>query len=104
MLLEVITAILCTSVIFWLLWLLGDVLLTRIRTGKNTTLKVYLEVSGAEPHLEETVRALCRLHRSGRLPARLIIVDKGMDEETGTAARLLCRDGVVCLKEEEWTK
>ena len=104
MLFRVMTAAMCALVLLWLLWLLADILLARVGKGEKTRLIVRVEISGAEPRLEETARSLARLRAGGRLPAEIEIVDRGMDETTRRAAQLLQRDGVGQLKEYEWTR
>lgn len=52
--------------------------------------------------LEHTVRLLRRLRRESGALRRIIILDRGMDEETRQAAMLLCRDGfeiTICNRE-----
>ena len=57
---------------------------------------------GESAGLEQTVRLLRRLRRDTCCFQRIVILDRGMDEETRQAAALLCRDGIeitVCNKE-----
>ena len=52
--------------------------------------------------LEQTVRLLRRLRRDTCCFQRIVILDRGMDEETRQAAMLLCQDSIeitICNKE-----
>ena len=57
---------------------------------------------GESAGLEQTVRLLRRLRRDTCCFQRIVILDRGMDEETRQAAMLLCRDGfeiTICNSE-----
>lgn len=60
---------------------------------------------GSEPRLAYTVRALTRSRFEEGGFSRIVIVDRGMDEETARIAAILCReeeDVSVCTAEELW--
>ena len=57
---------------------------------------------GESAGLEQTVRLLRRLRRDTCCFQRIVILDRGMDEETRQAAMLLCQDSIeitICNKE-----
>lgn len=102
MFLKLLTAALAAAAFLFLLWLLRGYMLMPIRPGRAVELTLRLRVTGEDKTLEETVDALLWLRENGTLPARLIIEDAGMDEETRLVAELLARSrgGVTLTKEE----
>ena len=57
---------------------------------------------GESAGLEQTVRLLRRLRRDTCCFQRIVILDRGMDEETRQAAMLLCQDSIeitICNSE-----
>lgn len=85
-----------------LIWLLRGVMLTPVRTGENQSITLVLRVTGNAKELEHTVDGLAWLIQNGTIPAELILLDDGMDEETRNAAELLAADlGIVLRRPEE---
>lgn len=87
-----------------LLWLLRGVMLTPVQKGQNQNITLVLRVTGSAKELEHTADGLAWLIQNGTIPARLVLVDDGMDEETRRAAELLVADlGIsLCYPEDTW--
>ena len=85
-----------------LIWLLRGVMLTPVRKGQNQNITMVLRVKGNAKELEHTVDGLAWLIQNGTVPAHLVLVDDGMDEETRRAAEMIVADlGVPLCKPEE---
>lgn len=95
MLLHFLAAAVITVLLFLLCWLLRGVMLTPVKTGSNTSLKICLSVTGAEPMLEQTVDSVLWLMENGTLSAEIVLLDCGMDAETAAVAEALARRGAV---------
>ena len=88
-----------------LIWLLRGVMLIPVRTGENQSVTLVLRVSGSAKGLEHTVDGLIWLIQNGTIPAELILLDGGMDEETRNAAEILAADlGIALCRPEEAPK
>ena len=91
-----------------LLWTVQRLLMTPVKSGKNTAQQVVLSVRGKEPALENNVAGLLWLADCGVLRCRVLILGYDLDEETRAVARLLERDDSRVTFEErdkipEWT-
>lgn len=75
-----------------LLWLLRRMMLTPVKTGKNTVQYIFLSVKGCEAALENNVGGLLWLNDNGILRCRIIISGSELDDETRAVARVLERD------------
>lgn len=75
-----------------LLLILRQVMLTPVRAGKNTRQELRLTVTGPEPALEDHAAGLLWLNDCGVLRCRILILGRGLDEETRQVARALERD------------
>lgn len=80
-----------------LIWLLRGVMLMPVRKGENQSITLILRVTGKARELEHTVDGLAWLIQNGTIPAELILLDDGMDEETRSAAELLAADLGISL-------
>ena len=95
MLLQFFAAAAITALLFLLCWLLRGVMLTPVKTGSNTSLKIILAVTGTEPMLEQTVDSVLWLMENGTISGEIILHDCGMDTETAAVAEALVRRGAV---------
>ena len=90
-----------------LIGLIWSAVLLPVRLGKQTKLRVIVEVQGPEPKLEATLRGLVWLHESGTLPGKIEIVCDTKDGETCRIAQAAERDykAVILLTngDKEWT-
>ena len=86
-----------------LLWIVQRLLMTPVKSGKNTAQQVVLSVRGWEPALEQNVAGLLWLSDCGVLRCRILIVGYDLDEDTRDVARLLERDHsrVTFLEKED---
>lgn len=92
MLWNILGAAAAAAFIVLLIWKLRGLMLTPIKTGRNTRLTVCLEVTGPDASLESEVAALKWLRENGTLPCAIEIHDLGMDEATRAVARSLAGD------------
>ena len=92
MLEKFLAALAATLVCAVLLFLLRQIMLTPVRSGKHTDQELRLIVHGAEPALENHVRGLLFLNDSGTLRCRILIFGRDLDERTRLVARALERD------------
>lgn len=91
---NILLALLISAALITLLWGARSIFLTPVHKDASSALTVHLTVRGAAPGLEQTADGVLWLIRSGTLPARLVLVDDGMDEETRAVALRLERRGV----------
>ena len=75
-----------------LVLLLHELLLCPVRPGEGERLETALRVRGEAPGLEQTLRGLLWLRKSGRVRMEIVIIDEGMEPETRRTAELLCAD------------
>lgn len=76
-------------------------LLTPLHPGADLHISVHLGAGGDAEKLTETLDALCFLRSAGALPAEIVIVDEGMNEEARRAAARLA-DGTNGVR--LWTR
>jgi len=104
MLFEIVTAFIIAGTLILFVWLLRGMLLMPLTKGKHTKMTVVVKVQGREPCLEQTISGLNWLSSNGTLPANVVIVDDGMDEETRTVAEHLSRSQKgVCFQRKDVT-
>ena len=84
----VAAALVCAA----LLWLLRQMMLTPVRSGKHTAQEMRLYVNGAEPALENHAAGLLFLNDCGVLRCRILIFGRDLDEGTRLVAQALERD------------
>lgn len=71
------------AAILWLIiWSVKGLLLTPVRLGKNTAAEIVIEVRGAEPTIEYTLRSLMWLRENGTLRADIVVKSYDVDDET----------------------
>lgn len=101
MLWNILGAAAIAAAVLLFVWRLRGLMLTPVRTGRNTSLAVRLDVSGADPALEVAVNAIKWLDSNGTLPCRIEIRDLGMDEATLAVAEALARsdEGITIIRE-----
>ena len=95
MFLKILISAVIAAALLLLCWLLRGVLLTPVRPGVNTRLKLLLTVYGPAPELEQTVDALVWLRANGTLPGEILIADRSMDAETSEIITALAKKGTV---------
>ena len=95
MLLQFFAAAAITVLLFLLCWLLRGVMLTPVKIGSNTNLKIFLDVTGTEPMLEQTVDSILWLMANGTVSGEIVLRDCGMDAKTAAVADALARRGAV---------
>ncbi len=100
MLWDVLGAAAVAALVILLVWTLRGLMLTPVRTGADTRIRVTLSVRGADAMLEGAVGALLWLDANGTLPCEIAIRDLGMDEETARVAEALAREGRVTIIRE----
>ncbi|MBQ7895765.1 MAG: hypothetical protein IJ364_04300 [Oscillospiraceae bacterium] len=71
-------AIVCTILIL----LFREILLLPVKTGKNTSQIIFLQVFGSEPLLEKNLQSLIWLGENGIIRGSIVIHGCGLDEET----------------------
>lgn len=98
---RMVFALVIAAALAVLLWLLRGVMLTPVRKGENQAITLVLRVTGRAKELEHTVDGLVWLIQNGTIPAELILLDDGMDEETRNAAELLAADLGIALRRPE---
>lgn len=104
MLFDIVVAFIIAGTLILFVWLLRGMLLMPLKKGKHTDLTVVVKVRDFEPNLEQTVTGLGWLESNGTLPANIVIMDDGMDEETlKVAQRLVRRHKGVCLRRKDVT-
>lgn len=91
---NILLALGISAALISLLGWVRSIFITPVHKDPATALTVQLTVSGTAPALEQTADGVLWLIRSGRLPARLVLVDNGMDEETRAVALRLEGRGV----------
>lgn len=102
----VIQITLCVLLILgfaWLLWMLSGVLLTPVRSGRDTRITLVVQARGDAPELENLLRGIRWLRESGTLMADVLLVDCGLTEEAAALAERLarqCEDLKLCNTEE----
>lgn len=85
--------VISAALIILLRWVRGT-FLTPVHKDEGATLTVLLSARGAVPGLEHTAEGVLWLIRNGTLPARLVLVDEGMDEDARAVALRLEERGV----------
>lgn len=96
--LEVILAVLAAVGLMALAWLIFGRWLLPLG-GSDTRMRAVLDASGDGAGLEQAVHSLLWLRRCDLWRGRLVIVDRGLDEEGRRLARLLSAntdDVVLC--------
>ncbi|MGI6013675.1 MAG: hypothetical protein ACOX7K_05265 [Oscillospiraceae bacterium] len=102
MIVQVVLALAIAVALAVLIWLLRGIMLTPVRTGQNQQITLVLRVTGNAKELEHTVDGLAWLIQNGTIPAHLILMDDGMDEETRKAAEIIVADlGITLCRPEE---
>lgn len=75
-----------------ILWLIARIMQTTVKFGRSSTGYMLINISGAEPRLEQTLNGLLWLNDNGILRCRIIIIGTELDEETGFVARAMAED------------
>ena len=102
----VIQITLCVLLILgfaWLLWMLGCVLLTPVRSGRDTRITFVVQARGDAPELENLLRGIRWLRESGTLMADVLLVDCGLTDDARALcerAAQQCEDLKLCNTEE----
>ncbi len=77
-----------SAAVLWLIiWSVKGLLLTPVRLGRSSDAAVVLNIRGAEPLAEYTLRSLIWLRENGTLRADIIIKADNIDEETRSVLR-----------------
>lgn len=88
--------LLCTlaaaAVCLLLVWIVGSLMLSPVKCGKNSRQMILLLVHGREPALEQNVRGLLWLNDNGILRCSILIMGSSMDEDTRFVARTLAKE------------
>lgn len=75
-----------------ILWLIARIMQSPVKFGRSSTGYMLINISGAEPRLEQTLNGLLWLNDNGILRCRIIIIGTELDEETGFVARAMAED------------
>ena len=100
-------ALFCVAALLTVAWGFKGRLLTPVRKGENTDITVFIEVSGVEPVLEQTLKGLVWMSENGTLiaPVKLLVSD--CDESTRHIAEAYAiknKNITVCdVGEDKWT-
>ena len=65
-----------------ILWLIARIMQTPVKFGRSSTGYMLINISGAEPRLEQTLNGLLWLNDNGILRCRIIIIGTELDEES----------------------
>lgn len=100
---EVVIAVLVVSAVIALIWTAVGIVLTPVRCGRGGSMCTVLRITGNFPELEQAVKGILWLKKSGIMDTEIIIADWGMDEETRQIAELMCEKYgkiVICDSKE----
>lgn len=99
----IMAGVMCFAVLILLWQAKGRLLKKAWHCGDEKKISVVVAVNGSAPQLESTVSTLLWMRRNGDLPARILLVDDGMDLDTAFAARLLAdnREGVYLCNPDQ---
>ena len=89
---KLLCALAAAAVCLLLVWIVGSLMLSPVKCGKNSRQMILLLVRGREPALEQNVRGLLWLNDNGVLRCSIVIIGTSMDEETGYVARALAKE------------
>lgn len=102
-LMQLTIAVVSAAVLFGVIWTVYGSLRTPVRPGRGTQVHTVVTATGRAEGLEQSLRGLIWLTENGFVVTRILLVDRGMDEEGLTLARLLTKkyaNIVICQAEE----
>lgn len=79
-------------------WYLKSLMLKPLKLGGDVCIRVSVCAKCGAAELENTVKTLLWLSENGTIPAKIEIVDMGMDEDMQMVARALARDNNIELR------
>ena len=82
-------------------WYINGALRTPIG-GKNTQIHIAVRADGNVPELEHTVAGILWLIDNGTLPAEVVIIDSGMNDDARFRARALEKRDIRVHYLENW--